>query len=66
MNLELKIIWKKVAVNQSRYYNGICLAGLRESTKNLNQDSQCAGEDSNQRLSEWKSGLLPILLGRKF
>jgi hypothetical protein len=68
VNYELKIILKKVGVNQSRYYeyNGICLEGLRETTKYLNQDSQCAGKDSNHRLSEWNSGSLPVLLGRNF
>jgi hypothetical protein len=30
---ELKRIWKEVIMDYSRYYPGICLEGLRKTTK---------------------------------
>jgi hypothetical protein len=42
MNGELEWIWKDEAVA----YRGICLEGLRETTK-LSQDRRCVSRDSN-------------------
>jgi hypothetical protein len=35
MNNELKRIWKDVVVTYLKYYPGICLVGLRKTTKTL-------------------------------
>jgi hypothetical protein len=42
------------------YYPAVYLEGLRNTTKNLNQDSRYSGRDLNQGLSEYEVGLLPI------
>jgi hypothetical protein len=36
INYEIKMVWKKVVVAYSRYFN-ICLEELRKTTKNLSQ-----------------------------
>jgi hypothetical protein len=35
-----------------RYYPGICLEGLRETTENLSQDSRSSGRDLKPGLPE--------------
>jgi hypothetical protein len=41
-----------------RCYHGICLEGLRETTKNLSQDSRSPGRDSNSGPPEYKARAL--------
>jgi hypothetical protein len=41
-----------------RYYLGICMKGLRETTKNLSQDSRSPGRDLNPKPPEYESGML--------
>jgi hypothetical protein len=36
-------IWKEAIVVYSRYYPGICFQGLRNTTRNVSQDSRCPG-----------------------
>jgi hypothetical protein len=42
-----------------RYYPGICLEDLRKAMKNLSQDSQHPGQNSNWVPDGYKSGVLP-------
>jgi hypothetical protein len=57
--------WKEYGRKQSwpnlRYYPGICLEGLRETMKNVSQDSQSAGQDLKPGPSEYKAGVLTAL-----
>jgi hypothetical protein len=41
MTDKLERIWKEAVMVLSRHYPGICLEGLRKTTKNLNQDHLC-------------------------
>jgi hypothetical protein len=44
----MKRILKEEVVTLSRYYClGVCPEGLRNTMRNLNQDSLCRGQDSN-------------------
>lgn len=49
----LERIWKEPVVVWSRYYPDIYI--WKQTMKNLNQDSQCHGQDSNQALLKDKS-----------
>jgi hypothetical protein len=40
------------------YQSGICLEGLRKTTKNLSQDSRSPGRDLNPRFSEYEARVL--------
>jgi hypothetical protein len=42
MKDKLGRIWKAAVMVLSRHYPGICLEGLRRTTKNLNQDNWCS------------------------
>jgi hypothetical protein len=57
---ELERIRKEAAMVYSRYSQNTCLEGLRKITKNLNQDSQCPGRDSNRAPAQLKSSALPL------
>jgi hypothetical protein len=48
MNNKVKIIWKEVAVAETKYYSGICLQGLKKITRHLSHNSRCLGRSSNQ------------------
>jgi hypothetical protein len=39
-----------------KYYPGICLEGLRRTTKNLSHDSRYSGQDLNSRPPEYEVG----------
>jgi hypothetical protein len=41
-----------------RYYLGICLEGLRKTTKNLSQVSRSPGRDLNPGPPEYEAGVL--------
>jgi hypothetical protein len=41
-----------------RYYTIICLEELRETTKNLSQDSRSAGRDLNPGLPDYEARVL--------
>jgi hypothetical protein len=41
-----------------RYYQVICLEGLRKTMKPLRQDSQSPGRDLNPGLPEYEAGVL--------
>jgi hypothetical protein len=43
-----------------RYYPGICLEGLRKTTKNLTQDNRSPGRDLNPGPPEYEAGVLPL------
>jgi hypothetical protein len=47
-------------VVSSRCHPGICMEAWRKSTKNLEQDSRCSGQDSNSGPSDCESDVLPI------
>jgi hypothetical protein len=49
---ETERIWKETAVAWSRYYSRVYLEGLRKTTKNLSQNSQCSSRGSNQTCLE--------------
>jgi hypothetical protein len=69
VNNELERIWKEVVVTSSINYHGILRDELRETTKNMNQESRCPSQDSNPAHSEYKSRalLLPTRsLGDKY
>jgi hypothetical protein len=57
-----KINWKGCGWKRSwpnlRYYPGICLEGLRKTTKILSQDSRHPGRDLNQGSPEEEAGVL--------
>jgi hypothetical protein len=55
MNDELERIWKASAVANLRYYPGICLEGLRKTTKNV---SQSPGLDFNTRPTDDEAEVL--------
>jgi hypothetical protein len=50
MTAEIERIWKEAVVAWSRYYPGICLERLKETTKTLSQDSRCPFRDSTRTL----------------
>lgn len=56
---ELERIQKEVIVVYSRYYPGICLEGLRKTTKTLSEENLCLGRDSNPVLTKYKTTVLP-------
>jgi hypothetical protein len=58
MNNEFKRIWKEAIVA----YPGICLEGLRKSTKKLSQDSRSLGRDLNLSPPEYEAGVLTTRL----
>jgi hypothetical protein len=41
-----------------KYYFGVFLERLKNTTKYINQESQCPGRDSNREPFEYKSGAL--------
>jgi hypothetical protein len=43
-----------------KYYPGICLEGLRKTSKDIGQDSRCPGSDSNQASPEYMSEASPL------
>jgi hypothetical protein len=59
-NNDVERIWKEVISASSRYYTNIRLKGLRKTTGNIHQDSQCAGGNSNRRPAEHSSTALPL------
>jgi hypothetical protein len=60
MNAELDRIWKETAVASSRYYPGICMEGLRNTTNHISQDNRCHDLASNGTLPEYISKALPL------
>jgi hypothetical protein len=61
MNDEMERKWKEAVVAYFRYKPGICLDGLRETTKTLSQDSVSPGRYLNPRSPEYEAGLLTTL-----
>lgn len=55
---EVEINCKEAVVAKSRTYSRIYLEGLRKATKNLNQDNQSLGLDSNQESPAYRSRAL--------
>jgi hypothetical protein len=55
---ELERSGRKRSWPNSRYCPGICLEGLRETTKNLGQDSRSPGQDLNPGSPEYEAGEL--------
>jgi hypothetical protein len=59
-------IWKEAAMDYSRHYHGICREKLEKTTKSLNQDICCFGQDSNgvtlTQYSDQLFGALSIVL----
>jgi hypothetical protein len=58
-------VWKEAVVVLSKHYHCICLEGPRETTKNLNQESRCSKQNSNQvfpntRLGPHRYVILPL------
>jgi hypothetical protein len=51
MNDEPGRIWTEVLVASSRCYPEILLVAKGKTMKNLSQDRQCLGQDSNQTIS---------------
>jgi hypothetical protein len=49
---------RKLSWCNRRYYPGICLEGLRKTTKNLSQDSQSLGQDLNPGPPKYNAGVL--------
>jgi hypothetical protein len=45
----------------SRYYTGICLEGLRKTTKNLSQVSRSLRRDLNLAPTEYEAGVIITL-----
>jgi hypothetical protein len=60
MGDKLERVRKKAAVVQSRYYSDIDMEKLRNTTRNLSQDSLCPVQDLNQAPFEYKSRALPL------
>jgi hypothetical protein len=56
MNNDLERIRKEAAVALFNYYLGICLEGLKKTTKNLSHDSQSQGRDLNPGPPEYETG----------
>jgi hypothetical protein len=54
---ELEMIWKVASLAQARYYLGICLDGLRKSTKTFSQGNRYPGRCSNDHLPNTLSEL---------
>jgi hypothetical protein len=50
---ERKLSWPNL-----KYYPGICLEGLRKTTKNIGQDSRSPGPDLNSGPPEYEAGVL--------
>jgi hypothetical protein len=44
----------------SRRWPGLCLQGLRKTTKVFRQDSRCPDRDSNRKPKDYKSVTLPL------
>jgi hypothetical protein len=62
---EFERMWKKRSWPNLRYYSGICLEGLRKTTKNLSQDSRSPGRDLDPGPPEYEAGVLttrPLVL----
>jgi hypothetical protein len=51
-------MWKERIVPNLRRYLGICLEGLRKTTKSLRQYNQSPGTGLNPRTPEWEAGVL--------
>jgi hypothetical protein len=60
VNDELERIWKEAAVAYLilRYYPGICLERLRQTIKNLSEDSLTPGRDLNPDPPEYEARVL--------
>jgi hypothetical protein len=54
---ELEKLWKEEVVAKPRYSLGICLWGLRKTTKPLSHDSRYPLRDSKLESLEYKSRL---------
>jgi hypothetical protein len=53
-------MWKEVVMENFQVYSrGICLEGLRKTTRNINQNSQFLVSDTNLRRPKYVVGLLP-------
>lgn len=57
---EVESIWKEAVMASSRYYPSSCLVGLKKDKKNISQDSQSPGWDSNQASPKYKSQAIPL------
>jgi hypothetical protein len=53
---ELAVVWKEATIAESE----ICLKGLKGTIKDLSQDSESRGRDSNRSPPEYKSEALPL------
>jgi hypothetical protein len=51
--------WEQMPWPTSRYFPGICLDGLRNTTRLLSEYIRCPGQDSNRTPLEYKSDTLP-------
>lgn len=60
-NNEFEGMRKEVVVASSEYYAGICSLGLKKRSKDLSQNSRCAGRDSNREPAEYESGALTLI-----
>jgi hypothetical protein len=58
--MNLKGYARKLSPPNLRSYPGICLEGLRKTTKTLIQDSRSQGRDLNPVPPEYEAGLLTI------
>jgi hypothetical protein len=64
VNKKLERIWKEEAVSNLRYYLGIFLERLRETTRNLSKNSRSLIRDLNQGPSKYDTGVITIRLQR--
>jgi hypothetical protein len=55
--INLKECGRQRSCPTSRYYPGICLEGIRETTKNISHDSRCPGRDLNTGHSIYEAGV---------
>jgi hypothetical protein len=60
MNDGLERIWKGANFSQYRYYSGVCLEGLRNTTNSLSLNSGYPGRDSKGAPPECRRRELPL------
>jgi hypothetical protein len=62
--MNLKCCGRKRSCPNLRYCTGICLEGLRETTKIVSQHSRCLGRDLNPGTHKYEAGVLTPQLQR--
>jgi hypothetical protein len=56
--MKMERMRKEAVVPNLKYYPGLCLEGLRKTSKNIGQDSRSPGQDLNSGPPEYETGVL--------